>query len=148
MVPSRSTALTAALLLVGLSMAVTPLLVPPDVPNDRVEYAVEAEWGDYQNHPNRAYGNLSTDARALFDTARTHEGGRVNVSYGDAPAAVRPPREGIEVWDVRYEGSYYALEGRHLTHEADLGTQVLPRAAAVACGAVLALAGVFRAVFQ
>jgi hypothetical protein len=148
MAPSRSTALTAALLFVGLSLVVVPLLVPPDVPDDRVAYAVEADWSDYQNHPNRAYGNLSADARAVFDAARTNGSGRVNVSYGDAPEAIRPPREGIDVWDVRYEGSYYLLEGRHLTYEADFGTQILPRAAAVACGAVLALVGAFRTVVR
>jgi len=144
----RSTALTVALVLVGVAMVAVPVAVSPDVPDDRVEYYVEADWSDYQDHPNRVYANLSTDARAVFDAARTNESGLVNVSYGDVPPEIIPPRGGIEVWDVRYEGSYYLLQGRHLTYEADFGTQVLPRAAAVACGAVLALAGAFRAVVR
>jgi len=144
----RSTALTVALVLVGLAMVAVPIAVPPDVPEDRVEYYVEADWSDYQDHPNRAYANLSTDARAVFDAARTNESGHVNVSSGEAPSEIAPPRGGIEIWDIRYEGSYYLLQGRHLTYEADFGTQLLPRAAAVACGAVLALAGVVRAVVR
>lgn len=123
----RATALNAALLVGALALLTVPLAVGPNVPPDRVEFYVEADWADYDGQENLDYASLSPEERAVFDEARAARPDTVNYSVENAPAGLTPRPNGIDVYNVRYEGSVWLLQTKHLTNSADFVTQVLPR---------------------
>lgn len=145
----RSTALLGILLVAGSVLIALPVLVPPDVPDDRVEYYVEDDWSDYEGQPNLEYAQLNETERELFDEARrtnqrTRSSTTINWSVSDAPGSLTPPPDGIEEYNVRYEGSWYVLQVKHLTYEADFVTQHLPRLGSMALGVVCLVGAAYR----
>lgn len=142
----RRSASNALVFLVGVALFAAPLAVPAEAPPDRVEYYVEADWGNYQDQQRLVYANLSGPEKRAFDAARTNESARYNASLRDAPARLTPARNGIDIYNVEYEGEYYLLQVKHFTYEVDLVSQVLPRLGALAAGILLALAAAYRQV--
>lgn len=140
----RDTALTGALLLLGLALVAVPILVPPDVPDDRVEFYVESDWMDNPDQTNLAYSNFTESERAVFDNARRATPETFNRSAGEAPESLTPQPNSIHIYNVRYDDEFYLLQVRHLTHEADFVTQHLPRLASMALGIVVVLGAAFR----
>ncbi|MCU4717154.1 hypothetical protein [Halapricum hydrolyticum] len=143
------TALIGILLVVGVVLIALPVLVPPDVPNDRVEYYVEGDWMDNEDQPNLVYANLTEAEREVFEEARrtnenTSSGTPVNFSVDEAPESLTPSPDGISIYNVRYENEWYLLQVRHRTYEADFATQHLPRLGAMALGAVCLVGAAYR----
>jgi hypothetical protein len=132
----RSSALIGILLLVGVILIAIPVLVPPDVPDNRVEFYVEADWMDQADQTNLAYANLSQAARETFDEARRATPETINRSASAAPESLTPPPDSIDLFNVRYEDEFYLLQVRYLTYETDFVTQQLPRLGLLAAGIV------------
>ncbi|WP_136689136.1 hypothetical protein [Halorhabdus amylolytica] len=131
---NRSTALSGILLIVGSALMVAPIAAPADVPDNRVEFYVEGNWGDYSDQTNLAYTNFSDADRAVFDTARQATPETINRSVPTAPESLTPPPDSIEIYNVHYDGEFYLLQVRHLTYEAEFMTQRLPRLGTLAVG--------------
>jgi len=146
---SREAALIGVLLVAGAVLIALPILVPPDIPDDRVEYYVEDDWMDNEDQSNLVYANLTEAERAVFEEARrtnerTERGTTVNFSVRDTPESLTPPPESISIYNVRYEGEWYLLQVKHLTYEADFVTQHLPRLGSMALGTVCLLGAAYR----
>ncbi|MFC7132981.1 MULTISPECIES: hypothetical protein [Salinibaculum] len=139
----RTTALNAALLLGGVVLLVVPLAVGPNVPPDRVEFYVEGDWSDQQGQQNLAYADLSPAEQATFDRA-LEQSSPVNYTVAEAPEGLTPPANRIDVYNVRYEESWYLLQVKHLTNSADFLTQVFPRLVLGMGGILVGLAAGFR----
>jgi len=145
----RDAALIGILLVTGAALIAFPVLAPPDIPDDRIEYYVEGDWMDNEDQSNLAYANLSEAEREVFEEARrtnenTSSGTPVNVSLDDAPESLTPSPEAISLYNVRYEGEWYLLQVKHLTYEADFVTQHLPRLGSMALGAVCLVGAAYR----
>jgi len=146
---SREAALIGVLLVAGAALIALPILVAPDIPDDRVEYYVEDDWMHNEDQPNLVYENLTEAERAVFEEARrtnenTSSGTTVNFSVGDTPESLTPPPDSIRIYNVRYEGEWYLLQVKHLTYEADFVTQHLPRLGSMALGTVCLLGAAYR----
>ena len=141
-IPSSTPVL--ALLAVGVALVAVPVLAPPDVPNDRVEYYVEGNWGNYSDQEFVVYDNMSSSAQSVFDTARTERPETVNVSVPESPPSITPEPDTIDIYNVRYESEVYLLQVRHLTYEADFLTQQLPRLGSLSLGIVVAVFAAYR----
>ncbi|MFB6189154.1 MAG: hypothetical protein ABEI57_04660 [Halapricum sp.] len=141
----RSAAITLSLLVVGLALIALPILYPPAVPDDRVEYYVEGNWTDYPDQTNLVYANLTAAERGVFDAARRASPDTLNRSVSAAPDSLTPRPEGISIYNVRVDGEYSLLQVKHLTYEADPVTQQLPRLGVMGLGStLLGLAGYWR----
>lgn len=130
----RVSALSGALLVVGLVLMTLPIALPADVPDDRVEFYVESDWSDYADQTTVAYANLSEDGRAVFEAARQATPATINRSVATAPESLTPPPDSIEIYNVHDDGAFYLLQVRHLTYEADFLTQRLPRVGVLGVG--------------
>ncbi|WP_135662135.1 hypothetical protein [Halorhabdus rudnickae] len=131
---NRSSALVGFLLIAGIGLIALPILVPADVPDNRVEFYVEADWSDRAEQPTFAYTNFSEGERDIFDQARQTTPGTINRSISSAPDSLTPPPDSIEIFNVRYEGEIYLFQVRYLTYDADFMTQQLPRLGFLAGG--------------
>lgn len=140
----QSTALTAALLIAGVVLFAVPVVAPAEAPDDRVEYYVEGDWGDLQGQQNLAYENVSAAQQAVFDRARQQRPDTVNLSVSESPPELTPPADGIDIYNVRYDGEYYLMQVKHLAYDVDFVTQQLPRLGAIAIGALLIVAAAYR----
>ena len=139
----RATALNAALLLGGVLLLVVPLTIGPNVPPDRVEFYVESDWSDYDGQRNLGYESLSAAEQSVFDRA-LEQSVPVNYSVAEAPDSLTPRPNGIDIYNVRYGGSWYLLQVKHLTYGADFLTQVFPRLVLGMGGILVGLAAGFR----
>lgn len=140
-----SRALNLALVGIGLLAAVGPLAVPPEVPDDRVQYRIIEEFElDGENQPEFAYGEFSDAERQVFDAALAAGDGSHNVSPAAAPERFTPPPGSVDTYDVRHEGSWRILQAIYVTNTPDPATQVLPRLAVLAAGVGLAALGRYR----
>jgi len=145
----REATLIGVLLVAGAVLITLPILVPPDIPDDRVEYYVEDDWTDNKDQSNLAYANLTEAERKAFEEARrtnenTSSGTTVNVSVADAPESLTPPRDSIRIYNVRYEGEWYLLQVKHRTYEANFVAHHLPRLGSMALGTVCLLGAAYR----
>lgn len=132
----RSSALVGLLLFAGVVLIALPILVPADVPDNRVEFYVEADWSDRADQMTFAYTNFSEAEREIFDEARQAIPETINRSASTAPESLTPPPDKIELFNVRYDGEVYLLQVRYLTYDADFVTQQLPRLGFLAGGVV------------
>ncbi|WEL21245.1 hypothetical protein [Halorhabdus sp. BNX81] len=139
----RSTVLVGILLATGVALVALPIAVPADVPDNRVEFYVEANWSDYSGQTNLVYATLNESARGVFDEARRATPETINRSIATAPESVTPPPDSIELYNVQYEGAFYLLQGRHLTSEADFLTQQAPRFGSMAVGFLLVVGAAY-----
>lgn len=138
-------ALHLALVVIGLGLAVVPLAVPPEVPDDGVQYRIIEELElDGENPPEFAYAEFSERERTVFDAALAAGDGSHDVSPATSPERFTPPPGSIDTYDVRHDGSWRILQAIHVTHTPDLTTQVIPRLAVLAVGVVLAALGGYR----
>lgn len=144
MVPDKPSIPVLALVAVGVALVATPVLAPPDVPNDRVEYYVEGDWGNYSDQEFVVYDNMSSPVQSVFDTARTERPESVNRSVEESPPSMTPGPGSIELYNVRYGSEVYLLQVRHLTYEADLLTQQLPRLGSLGLGIVVVVCAAYR----
>lgn len=133
-----------ALLTVGVALVAAPVLAPPDVPNDRVEYYVEGNWGNYSDQTFVVYDNMSSSAQSIFDTARAERPETVNLSVGESPPSITPDPDTIDLYNVRYDSEVYLLQVRHLTYEAEFLTQQLPRLGSLSLGILMAVFAAYR----
>lgn len=140
----QSTALTVSLLVAGLVLFAVPVVAPAEVPENRVQFAVEGDWGDLQDQENLEYTNLTDAEQEIFDTARQQSSGYVNRTPGTAPPSLTPDPDSIDIYNVRYEGEYYLLEVRHLSREVDFLTQQLPRLGSLGAGISFVVFAAYR----
>jgi len=140
----QSTALNAALLVGACLLITVPLAVGPDVRPDRVEFYVEGDWSDIDGQQTLRYEGLSSTAQTAFDDAREITPKTVNYTVADAPNRLTPPPNGIDIYNVRYQGSFYLLQVKHRTYSADFLTQVLPRIVLGMGGILLGLVAGYR----
>jgi hypothetical protein len=140
----QSTALNAALLGGACLLITVPLAVGPDVRPDRVEFYVEGDWSDIDGQQNIRYEALSSTGQTAFDDARSSTPETVDDTVADAPNRLTPPPNGIDVYNVRYQGSFYLLQVKYLTDSADFLTQVLPRVVLGVGGILLGLVAGYR----
>lgn len=141
---SRPPRVTLALVVIGIALLAGPVFAPPDVPDDRVEFYVEGDWGDYSDQETLAYGDLTAAEQSAFDTARSARPETVNLTPTDAPSSLDPGPDSIALYNVREGSEWYLLQVRHLTYEADFFTQLLPRLGAVALGVGLLVGAAYR----
>lgn len=142
---NRARTLHLALVVIGLGFVVTPLAVPPDVPDDRVQYRIVEEFElNGENPPEFAYREFSDTERQVFDAALAAGDGSHNVSPAAAPDRFTPPPGSVNTYDVRHEGFWRILQSIYVTNTPDLVTQVLPRLAVLAAGIGLAALGSYR----
>lgn len=144
MTRNRPVPLTVVLLVIGLALVVGPVLAPPDVPEDRVEYYVEADWRNDPDQETLDYDNMTSDERSVFDTARTGRPEAVNLSVEESPLSLTPEPRSIDIYNVRYESEWYLLQVRYLTYQADVLTQLVPRLGALAAGILLCVFAAYR----
>ena len=141
---SRPPLATLALLVIGIALLAGPVLAPPDVPDDRVEFYVEGDWGNYTDQEVLEYSNLTAAERSVFDTARSNRPETVNLTLGEAPPSLDPGPDSIALYNVRHDSEWYLFQVRHLTYEVDFLTQLLPRLGAVSLGVVLLVGAAYR----
>jgi hypothetical protein len=140
----RSELLTLSLVVVGLGLIALPVLAPPDVPDDRVEFYVESDWMNNADQQTLRYTNFSDAERDVFDAARRATPQTLNKSVDSAPERLTPEANGIAIYNVEHDGEFYLLQVKHITHEVDFLTQQLPRLAALALGAIALCAAGYR----
>lgn len=141
---SRPPLRTLALVAIGLALLAGPVLAPPEVPDDRVEFYVEADWGNYSDQEAIEYNDMTAAERSVFDTARSNRPETINLTPDEAPPSLDPGPDSIAVYNVRYDSEWYLLQARHLTYEADFLTQLLPRFGAIALGIALLVGAAYR----
>lgn len=139
----RTTALNAALLLGGVLLLIVPLAIGPNVPSDRVEVYVEGDWSDQQGQRNIGYADLPPAEQSAFDRA-LEQSTPVNYTVEEAPDSLTPRPNGIDVYNVRYDGSWYLMQVKYRTYSADFVTQVFPRIVLGMGGILVGLAAGFR----
>lgn len=140
----NTSALNAALLVGAVLLLTVPLAIGPDVPPDQVEFYVEGDWSDIDGQENLGYASLSSAEQAAFDEARAASPDTLNYTVENAPDDLTPRRNGIDVYNVRYDGSWYLLQVKHRTYSADFLTQVLPRIVLGMVGIFVGLAAGYR----
>ena len=128
------------LLVVGFVLIALPVLLPPDVPDNRVEFYVEDDWMDNTDQTNLAFENLTEAERQVFEQARRATPDTINRSASAAPPSLTPPPDSIDIYNVRHEGEFYLLQVRYLVYESTFLTQDLPRLGSMALG-LLSLVG-------
>jgi hypothetical protein len=70
--------------------------------------------------------------------------GTVNDSVENAPAGLWPQPNGVDMYNVEYDGSFWLLQAKHLTNSADFVPQVLPRLLLGMSGLVVGLVASYR----
>jgi hypothetical protein len=123
----QSPTLNAALLVGAVLLLTVPLAIGPDVPPDRIEFYAEDDWSDYDGQENLGYADLTTDEQRAFENALAARPGTLNYTLKNAPDDLTPRRNGMDVYNVRYNGSWYLLQVKYVTYSADFLTQVFPR---------------------
>jgi len=139
----RSSALVGSLLVAGVVLIALPILVPADVPDNRVEFYVEADWSDRAEQTTFAYTNFSEAERDVFDEARQAIPETINRSASTAPTSLTPSPDKIELFNVRYDDEVYLLQVRYLTYNADFVTQQLPRLGLLGGGVVCLVGAIY-----
>lgn len=139
----RSTALTLALLVVAVVAFTVPLLVPPADPENTVTYSVEQRGGTVDDRDTLVYAEMSEDEQAVFDAART-AARDVHYTPADTPPRLTPDVNALELYTVRYEESYYAMQVRHSEENVDFLTQHFPRLLGIWTGLLLGLVVTYR----
>jgi len=140
----RSTALNLALLVGGLLLLTAPLAVQPFIHPAPAEIYTESDWSDYDDQENLVYENLSATEQTAFDSALAARPGTANLTLAEAPSALTPPADGIDIYNVYYQESYHLLQVKHVTYQPDFATQVLPRVVLAMGGLLLGLGGGYR----